>query len=289
MSGKYFIFSIRRSAAAAVYIVALLFVVGVLVSPSNGIPVASPDESASVPSTTVKILIPPSSTSDDDDDAVVIEAGNGTNSPVPREPFHPNDCSLEKSKGPCRAILDMWFFNSATKTCEQFQYSGCGGNGNRFSEKMECENLCGADSKNKSGDDDVEDDTVVIEAEESNNGTCPEFDGCGPLKCAVIKDEKTGCQKCACSLIPDDDEPEIKLPVGSVSGKPSEDDEERMNDKPEDVCGLPEVRGDCRAMVTRFRFDTKTKKCIMFHYGGCNSNGNNFVSEEKCMQFCKGQ
>jgi len=270
--------------------VVLLFVAGVLVSPSNGIPVTSPDESASVPSTTVKILIPPSSSSDDDDDdAVVIEAGNGTNSPLPKEPFHPNDCSLEKSKGPCRAIIDMWFFNPATKTCELFQYSGCGGNGNRFAEKTECVSLCGTNSQNNTRGDDEEDDTVVIDAEESNNGTCPEFDGCGPLKCAVIKDEKTGCQKCACSLVPDDDEQESKLPVGSVSGKPSEDEEERMNDKPEDVCGLPEVRGDCRAMVTRFRFDSKTKKCIMFHYGGCNSNGNNFVSEEKCMQFCKGQ
>lgn len=60
-------------------------------------------------------------------------------------------------------------------------------------------------------------------------------------------------------------------------------------EKPEDICGLAEVRGSCRAMLTRFRYDSKLKKCIMFHFGGCDSNGNNFVSEDKCNEFCRGQ
>lgn len=133
----------------------------------------------------------------------------------------------------------MWFFSKDTKTCELFQYSGCGGNGNRFSDKIECESRCGRSGKsNGNGTDHTsgntetsDDDTIVIEAgrqeENDNNGTCPEFDGCGPLKCAVIKDETTGCKKCACSFHPEDNE-ETKLPVGSVSGTPSEDDDEKM-------------------------------------------------------------
>jgi len=260
------------------------------VSPSNGIPVAVPAETSSnsnIPSTTVKILIPPSSSDDsEEDDAVIIEAGNGTFSPLPREPFHPGDCFLENAKGPCRAIIDMWFFNTENKMCEQFQYSGCGGNGNRFSDEVECNNYCGKKNNEKGASDD-DDDTVIIEPGMSNNETCPEFDGCGPLKCAVLTDEN-GCKKCACSVLPGDDSEEGKPSVGSVSGKPSEDDEERVKNG-KDVCGLPELRGDCRAMVTRYRYDSKTKTCIMFHFGGCNSNGNNFVSEEKCMEFCKGE
>lgn len=131
-----------------------------------------------------------------------------------------------------RAIIDMWFFNVASKSCEQFQYSGCGGNGNRFSEKTECESYCGRGGKSigtgEETDKDTSDDAIVIEAasdEDNTNGTCPQFDGCGPLKCAVIKDEKTGCKKCACSHHGGDN---AEGPVGSVSGTPSEDDDAKM-------------------------------------------------------------
>lgn len=80
MSRKYFIFSIRRPAAPSLCAALVLIAFGLLVSPSNGIPVALPDETSSsttttAASTTVKILIPPSSGSDDgqddDDDAII--------------------------------------------------------------------------------------------------------------------------------------------------------------------------------------------------------------------------
>lgn len=79
MSGKYFIFSIRRPAATSLCAALVLIAFGLLVSPSDGIPVALPDETSSstttAASTTVKILIPPSSGSDDgqddDDDAII--------------------------------------------------------------------------------------------------------------------------------------------------------------------------------------------------------------------------
>lgn len=126
----------------------------------------------------------------------------------------------------------MWFFNVATKSCEQFQFSGCGGNGNRFSEKDECESRCGRGGKSNDDKTESDDDAVVIDGnsgDDSNNGTCPEFDGCGPLKCAVIEDEVTGCKKCACAHNGGNTkEDQGKAPVGSVSGTPSEDDEEKM-------------------------------------------------------------
>lgn len=143
----------------------------------------------------------------------VVDAGNSTNRP-PSKTFQPSDCFLEKLKGPCRAIIDMWYFNVNTKQCEQFQYSGCGGNGNRFGEKSECESRCGKEGVKGEGRG----------TSDNESGTCPNFDGCGPLKCAVIKDEKTGCEKCACTVPEEDDS---KLPVGSVSGNPTEDDEAR--------------------------------------------------------------
>lgn len=38
----------------------------------------------------------------------------------------------------------MYFYNSYSKTCEQFSYGGCYGNDNRFLSKDECESTCGS-------------------------------------------------------------------------------------------------------------------------------------------------
>ncbi|OXA39185.1 Kunitz-type protease inhibitor AFAPI-III [Folsomia candida] len=127
---------------------------------------AMPQPQKGVESTTVKVLMPPSASAsfDDEDDAVI---------------------------SPCKAIIESWTYNVATASCEKFDWSGCGGNGNRFSEKAFCEKHC------------------------SKYG-CPKFEGCGPLKCGVSKDEITGCEKCDCNLAGVGNDAVVI--VGSVSG-----------------------------------------------------------------------
>lgn len=51
-------------------------------------------------------------------------------------------CQLPMKTGPCRASKTRWFFNRDAQTCEQFWYSGCGGNANNFATKEQCENRC---------------------------------------------------------------------------------------------------------------------------------------------------
>jgi len=53
-----------------------------------------------------------------------------------------SDCALDADPGNCKALITMWTFNSKTKVCEVFGYGGCGGNGNRFDTRGECENFC---------------------------------------------------------------------------------------------------------------------------------------------------
>ncbi|CAD7082166.1 unnamed protein product [Hermetia illucens] len=53
------------------------------------------------------------------------------------------------------------------------------------------------------------------------------------------------------------------------------------------VCQLPAVTGRCRAFFRRYYYDTKTKKCQLFVYGGCDSNGNNFLTRADCEKRCK--
>ncbi|RZC31999.1 Kunitz BPTI domain containing protein [Asbolus verrucosus] len=73
--------------------------------------------------------------------------------------------------------------------------------------------------------------------------------------------------------------------VAVVAGKPTSGETQN----PSVMCKLPESRGYCRALIPRWRYDPATGKCYEFKYGGCDGNGNNFVSQKACMSFCAGK
>ncbi|NXJ79041.1 AMBP protein, partial [Trogon melanurus] len=54
----------------------------------------------------------------------------------------------------------------------------------------------------------------------------------------------------------------------------------------EAACRLPISKGPCQKPVTRWAFDAAQGKCIMFSYGGCKGNGNQFYSEKECKEYC---
>ena len=45
--------------------------------------------------------------------------------------------------GKCDQKQTSWYFNSESEMCEEFSYSGCGGNRNRFTSSDECYQHCG--------------------------------------------------------------------------------------------------------------------------------------------------
>ncbi|XP_053901505.1 kunitz-type serine protease inhibitor B1-like [Malaclemys terrapin pileata] len=53
-------------------------------------------------------------------------------------------CNLPADPGPCEAYMTRYFYNSATKRCEEFIYGGCQGNANRFPSMDECLKTCGS-------------------------------------------------------------------------------------------------------------------------------------------------
>ncbi len=53
-----------------------------------------------------------------------------------------------------------------------------------------------------------------------------------------------------------------------------------------DPCTLPAQPGRCLAYFERFFFNSLTKKCEMFVYGGCEANENNFISLSECEAKC---
>lgn len=63
---------------------------------------------------------------------------------VCEEPTGKDACQLPKVQGPCGGYEPMWYFDDARKQCQQFVYSGCLGNNNRFATREACEGHCAA-------------------------------------------------------------------------------------------------------------------------------------------------
>ncbi|KAM3616548.1 uncharacterized protein V6R79_019647 [Siganus canaliculatus] len=78
----------------------------------------------------------------------------------------------------------------------------------------------------------------------------------------------------------DGDSPHI-APLGEFS-------ELKTNETNNVRCRLPMKVGSCRASFPRFYYDSTNQSCRRFIYGGCEANGNNFLSQDECEATCRG-
>ncbi|CAG0924111.1 unnamed protein product, partial [Notodromas monacha] len=58
------------------------------------------------------------------------------------ETYRDETCLLAQAKGPCRGTYSRWFYDAETKSCMEFNYGGCKGNGNNFLTYNECTKKC---------------------------------------------------------------------------------------------------------------------------------------------------
>uniref|UniRef100_A0A023G1A9 Putative bilaris n=1 Tax=Amblyomma parvum TaxID=251391 RepID=A0A023G1A9_AMBPA len=56
-------------------------------------------------------------------------------------------CLRPKAVGYCKNKVPSWYFDFWSLRCKGFLYSGCGGNGNRFTTEEECQRSCLRKSK----------------------------------------------------------------------------------------------------------------------------------------------
>ncbi|XP_064485675.1 tissue factor pathway inhibitor-like [Ornithodoros turicata] len=63
--------------------------------------------------------------------------------------------------------------------------------------------------------------------------------------------------------------------------------EERCKFVPKEACTLKPDEGRCRATIPRWYFNETTWQCKKFQYGGCEGNGNNFLTSRECEQTCR--
>uniref|UniRef100_A0A5S6Q1H1 Tissue factor pathway inhibitor n=1 Tax=Trichuris muris TaxID=70415 RepID=A0A5S6Q1H1_TRIMR len=52
------------------------------------------------------------------------------------------------------------------------------------------------------------------------------------------------------------------------------------------VCELPAIQGPCDQVLVRWHYNSGTEQCEKFVYGGCEGNGNNFLTKEQCEATC---
>ena len=53
-----------------------------------------------------------------------------------------------------------------------------------------------------------------------------------------------------------------------------------------DACLLPAVAGPCEGYYPRYAYDSRTKSCQSFAYGGCHGNNNRYEAKDECEAVC---
>lgn len=193
---------------------------------------------------------------------------------------NPIRCTGEAIPGPCKKNIKRYHYNAATNTCEEFKYSGCGGNDNNWVYRNNCVKVCVKkpqpkpkqpllkwnDKKRCQGPIVVGKCKKSIRRYHYNaaKNVCEWFtwSGCDntPNNWVYVKN----CQKVCVT----------KKPAPKV----------KWNDKKR--CVGPVVRGTCNKNIRRYHYNAATDKCEPFSYGGCNGNLNNWGYLKNCNSVC---
>ncbi|KAH9374646.1 hypothetical protein HPB48_019825 [Haemaphysalis longicornis] len=170
------------------------------------------------------------------------------------------ECELKclRTARPCLAYFPRYYFNSTLMSCQKFIYGGCQGNANNFNTLQECQQRCK-----------LPENTACLPKPEA--GPCEAY----MPRYYFDKSTKTckefiygGCDGNRNNFkTPEECEASCALPLSPV-------------------CYLPKVVGRCLAYMPRYYYNTTTRMCEKFIYGGCGGNANNFLTFLECNQTC---
>ncbi|CAB3248675.1 unnamed protein product [Arctia plantaginis] len=169
-------------------------------------------------------------------------------------------CSLSSDPGPCSNYTVMYFYDRSFGGCSRFWYGGCDGNGNKFTTKEDCEDICVRPApKDACKLPDVKGPCDADHVRWYYNSTreqCLPFRYGGCLGNANNFDSRELCQtKC---------EP----------------------DKTTDTCNLPIEQGPCAGNFSRWGYNSESRTCEQFIWGGCAGNNNQFKTQAACQLRC---
>ncbi|XP_070503266.1 papilin isoform X4 [Chironomus tepperi] len=201
-----------------------------------------------------------------------------------------DQCQLPADIGNCQNYVALWYFDTKIKRCRQFYYGGCGGNENRFNSETDCEQRCRKTDEEPPRTEPtvprVETTTTHIEPSTKKPTTEKQRDHC------LLPYESGRCEEhhrryyydrsygiCTQFLFTGCD--------GNENNFETLEECEELCTDVVDLCDLYPLEGRCEENVTRWYFDSYTQNCHEFQYKGCESNKNNFIDEDSCMNACQ--
>lgn len=215
-------------------------------------------------------------------------------------------CMLGKAEGSCLGLFPRWFFDYRTGQCQEFTYSGCGGNKNRFIDRISCEQLCNQtvpdyfyptthqrqsyDQQPSYPYSERDNEIVPVVPPSSYESVCALPYAQGNCRDAIIQwyfDVNTRrCQRFYYSGCGGNDnrfndqiQCEQKCLAYASQITPM---------MQHDPCLEPKDIGDiqCQDYRHRWHYDVEDRRCHRFYYYGCGGNRNNFETEEECTARC---
>ncbi|XP_055351849.1 LOW QUALITY PROTEIN: papilin-like [Paramacrobiotus metropolitanus] len=185
-------------------------------------------------------------------------------------------CTLEKAEGDCKEYYPRYYFDRNSQRCEQFIYTGCQGNENRFERLEECQQVCLR--------------YLPSPPEGEYPTEAPPTVNPAVQHCFLPSDRGT-CERSLPRWHYDSTDGVCKRFLFSGCGGNNNNFETQLhclNDcgNAQDKCELPKVVGPCRGLLNVYYFDKYERACLPFQYGGCQGNANRFPSAEECQQSC---
>nr|CAD2164986.1 unnamed protein product [Meloidogyne enterolobii] len=150
------------------------------------------------------------------------------------QPVLVQDCTSLPEPGPCTSNLIYWNFNVANGHCSQFNYSGCGGNGNKFGSRLECEQRCLSSTKKCPGGQLPLKDAQGLLVDCSNASCPPSFSCHSSICCQLILQKEPSREQLP--ILEGTSTTTIKILEASPLALPE-------TEKSENICSLPKDRG----------------------------------------------
>ncbi|XP_049267031.1 kunitz-type serine protease inhibitor A-like [Rhipicephalus sanguineus] len=170
-------------------------------------------------------------------------------------------CLGKPDPGPCRASVTRYYYDNGTSTCKEFTYGGCEGNPNNYETFEECRASCNPATEYEAKCLARPElgpcrSRLVAWAYNARLGQCKSFMYGG---CDGNENNYGTKEKCEAACKHPSADARLNVGITNFESEPVPTNT---------LCYEPKKVGPCKAYVPRYFYNTTTKFCEGFVYGG---------------------